>query len=376
MAEERLQKILAQAGYGSRRAAEVLIETRRVRVNGKVAILGQKADPQVDRIEVDGKALPAAEKLVYIALYKPRYVLSSVSTPDARRTVRDLVDTPERVYPVGRLDMDSEGLILMTNDGELANRLTHPRYGHEKEYRVLVARRPDAEQLAAWRRGVVLEDGYRTQPVEVSVESPFGKGAWLRVIMHEGRKRQIRETGRLLGLPVVRIIRMRIGELLLGSMKPNEWRYLTEHEVLRLKGEAPEEEAVRTDERRGQGQRRASRFQEQAASQGKPRFKAPRGTPRGEGPAGQRARRGKPGGAQPNRGPQSVRGSEPAREPDSEGRSPRGSWPGGAKPSRPPQGKTGARPKRTRGTPLDTDRPARRDQGKGRDRRPGDKGRK
>jgi 23S rRNA pseudouridine2605 synthase len=125
----------------------------------------------------------------------------------------------------------------MTNDGELANQLTHPRYGHEKEYRVLVARHPDEAQLATWQRGVVLEDGYRTQPAQVRVEELAGKGAWLRVIMREGRKRQIREVGSRLGLPVVKIIRIRIGSLRLGSLKPREWRHLTPEEVAALKGQ-------------------------------------------------------------------------------------------------------------------------------------------
>ena len=123
----------------------------------------------------------------------------------------------------------------MTNDGELANRLSHPRYEHEKEYRVLVARRPDAEQLSSWQRGIVLEDGHRTAPAQVQVIDTSGKGAWLRVILHEGRKRQIRETGSQIGLPVVRIIRVRIGSLLLGQLKPREWRYLSNNEVQELR---------------------------------------------------------------------------------------------------------------------------------------------
>lgn len=235
--EERLQKILARAGLGSRRACEELIAAGRVRVNGQLAVLGTKADPQRDRIEVDGRPIKAPETLTYIALHKPRGVISAAQSPDPRPTVRDLVPVPGQLYPVGRLDIDSEGLILLTNDGELANRLTHPRYEHEKEYRVLVARHPDEEQLQTWRRGVVLEDDYRTQPAEVRLESLSGKGAWLRVVMREGRKRQIRETGSLIGLPVVKIIRVRIGSLLLGALKPREWRYLTADEVAALKGQ-------------------------------------------------------------------------------------------------------------------------------------------
>lgn len=234
--EERIQKILARAGLGSRRACEEYIAAGRVRVNGQVAILGDKADSQRDKILLDGKPVQVSEPLVYIALNKPRGVLSTVTSPDPRPTVLDLVDVAERVYPVGRLDVDSEGLILLTNDGDLANRLTHPRYGHEKEYRVLVARRPDEEQLAAWRRGVVLEDGFHTAPADIKVDAPAGKGSWLRVILREGRKRQIRETGTQIGLPVVRILRVRIGTLELGNLKSREWRHLTPEEVSRLKG--------------------------------------------------------------------------------------------------------------------------------------------
>ena len=140
---ERLQKILAQSGYGSRRACEEFIASGRVLVNGTVAVLGQKADPAVDQITLDGRVVGKAETLKYIALYKPRNVLSAVEDRTKRQTVRELLPSEGHLYPVGRLDFDSEGLILMTNDGDLANRLTHPRYGHEKEYRVLLARRPD-----------------------------------------------------------------------------------------------------------------------------------------------------------------------------------------------------------------------------------------
>ena len=239
MTAERLQKLLAQAGFGSRRACEEFIIAGRVRVNGQVAILGQKADPATDKITLDGKLLPAPEKLTYIALYKPRNIISSVDDEVGRKTVRDLIPETGHLYPVGRLDWDSEGLILMTNDGDLTNRLTHPRYGHQKEYKVLIARRPEPEQVATWRRGVVLEDGYKTAPSDVYVESGAGKGAWLRVAMGEGRKRQIREIGKQLGLPVVRILRVRIATLHLGTLKPGEWRYLTADEIAELKGEKP-----------------------------------------------------------------------------------------------------------------------------------------
>jgi 23S rRNA pseudouridine2605 synthase len=183
--------------------------------------------------------------LTYVALHKPRFVLSTVEKEldDNRETVIDLIEVRERVYPVGRLDLESEGLVLLTNDGDLANRLTHPRYGHMKEYRVLLARRPDDDQLSAWRRGVILEDGYKTQPADVRLVESQGKGAWLRIVMGEGRKRQIREIAAQLGLPVVRIVRTRISSLKLGRMKPREWRFLTKEEVEFLKNPEKEKEA-------------------------------------------------------------------------------------------------------------------------------------
>jgi len=236
--EERLQKILARAGYGSRRACEDLIAAGRVRVNGQVAELGSKADAARDRVTLDGRPVGAPEQLVYVMVYKPRGVITAVSDPEQRTAVRDLVPVPGALHPVGRLDFDSEGLVLLTNDGELTNRLTHPRYEHEKEYRVLVAKHPDAEQLKNWRRGVVLEDGFKTAPAEVFVASKYGKGAWLQVILREGHKREIREMGRVTGLPVVRIIRVRMGSLRLGNLKPRQWRYLTDEELNELRGPA------------------------------------------------------------------------------------------------------------------------------------------
>ncbi len=237
--EERLQKILANAGFGSRRSCEELIIAGRVTVNGQVARIGEKADLQKDQVKLDGKLIKTEETHRYIMLYKPKGVISTVDAPDERPTVRQLVQLPGTLYPVGRLDFDSEGLILLTNDGELTNQLTHPRYGHEKEYRVLVARHPDEKQLEGWRHGVVLEDGYRTKPVKLLVEGTSGKGTWLRVVMMEGRKRQIRETCRQIGLPVVSIIRIRISSLRLGDLKPGQWRPLTPAEVKALKEDQP-----------------------------------------------------------------------------------------------------------------------------------------
>ena len=232
--EERLQKILAQAGYGSRRACEEFILQGRVTVNGRPAELGQKADPRVDRVAVDGSVISLPDELTYVALHKPRGVVSSLAAQDNRQTVRDLVSLPGRLYPVGRLDVDSEGLILLTNDGELTEYLTHPRYESEKEYRVLVKGTPDDDQLNAWRRGVVLE-GKRTAPAQVRREEKAAAGTWLRVTMHEGRKHQIRDIGAVLGVPVRRLIRVRMGSLILGNLPPGEWRELKPGEVEALR---------------------------------------------------------------------------------------------------------------------------------------------
>ena len=235
MAEERVQKILARAGFGSRRSCEELIEQGRVMVNGKKVILGQKADAATDRILVDGSPIPQLKQAHYIALNKPRFVLCDRVEGDTRRTVFELVDNGQELAVVGRLDFESEGLVLLTNDGELLNRLTHPRYQHEKEYRVLVASHPDDKQIAIWRRGVVLEDGHRTSPAIVEVDSASGKGAWIRVVLKEGYKRQIREMAKVTGLFVVKLVRTRIGTLRLGNLKTGEFRSLTTEEVNRLK---------------------------------------------------------------------------------------------------------------------------------------------
>ena len=234
--KERLQKLLAQAGLGSRRACEIYITAGRVTVNGQIASLGQQADPEKDHILIDGKPLPATEKLIYIMIYKPRNILSTVKSPDTRKTVRNLIPVMGTLYPVGRLDVDSEGLLLMTNDGNLTNRITHPRYEHEKEYLVLVSRPPSEQELISWREGVVLNDGFSTKPARVTIHKKHGKGVWLKVVMDEGHKRQIREICKTLGLPVVRLIRTRIASLLLGNLGPGEWRYLTPQEITKLKG--------------------------------------------------------------------------------------------------------------------------------------------
>ncbi|MDY6873430.1 MAG: pseudouridine synthase [Chloroflexota bacterium] len=231
MAEDRVQKILSRAGFGSRRGCEAFIEEGRVSVNGKKITLGAKADPAVDEIRLDGMPIGKPEKKVYIALNKPKNMLSLDAPDDDRPTIFDIVKDERHLYPVGRLDFDSEGLVLITNDGKLANRLTHPRYEHDKEYEVRVTRKPDAEQLAIWRRGVVLEDGYWTLPAEVEVINYTKNGAWLKVILREGKNRQIRRTGSRIGLPVRQIRRVRIGPLELGKLQPGNFRYLKPDEI-------------------------------------------------------------------------------------------------------------------------------------------------
>jgi len=235
MAEDRVQKILSQAGFGSRRGCEKFIEEGRVAVNGKKISLGAKADPLIDDIRLDGIPIRKAEKKVYIALNKPRNMLSLNAPGDPRPTIFDIVKDERHLYPVGRLDFDSEGLVLLTNDGELANHLSHPRYEHDKEYEVRVSRRPDTEQIEIWRRGIVLEDGYRTLPAKVDVISYTKKGAWLTVVLREGKNRQIRRMGTRIGLPVKQIRRVRIGPITLGKLQPGHFRYLKPDEIQALK---------------------------------------------------------------------------------------------------------------------------------------------
>ncbi len=236
MEKERLQKILSKCGYGSRRDCEKIIAEGRVTVNNQLSKLGDKADIEKDVIRVDNKILARPEtKHIYLAFYKPRKVLSEIKKPDDRLVITDYVSLDEYFFIVGRLDFDSEGLLLLTNDGEVANRLTHPRYEHEKEYHVQVSKIPDQEQLTLWRKGVVIEGGYRTLPAKVEILQQDKTGKWLRIIMKEGKKRQIREIGFSIGLPVKRIIRKRIGPVEVGRLRPGEWRPLTPQEMRSLK---------------------------------------------------------------------------------------------------------------------------------------------
>lgn len=231
---ERVQKVLARAGFGSRRACEQLIRQGQVRVNGRLTQLGDKADPGADRITVDGRLANVQRRRVYVALNKPNGVLSDEGDGTGRLpTARGMIDLPGRLFPVGRLDLRSEGLLLITNDGELAYALTHPRFEHTKEYEVKVSGSPDEHTLRVWRRGVHL-DGRRTAPARVAVMHRSRDETWLRVVLHEGRKRQIRRVAAVLGYPVRRLIRVRIGPISLGDLPPGKWRYLSKEERHRL----------------------------------------------------------------------------------------------------------------------------------------------
>lgn len=238
--EERIQKLMAQAGIGSRRHNEGLIAAGRVKVNGRLAKLGDKADAATDAITVDGARLNLqAEKFIYIALNKPRHVLSSLEDEmgEERTTVRDLIDVPGHLYPVGRLDKPSEGLMLMTNDGDMAHKLTHPRYGHEKIYRVTVEGQPAHQTLDQWRAGVML-DGRPTIPAKIEITRREKEFTTLKIVMREGRKRQIRRVAAQLGHSVRQLVREAIGPLKLGDLPTGKWRYLTPAEVAELKGAA------------------------------------------------------------------------------------------------------------------------------------------
>ncbi len=240
---ERLQKVLAQAGVASRRASELIIQQGRVTVNGEVVTqLGVKVDPQREVIAVDGKPLIKPEKLVYVMLNKPREVLSTVNDENDRQTVIDFVNVEERVYPVGRLDRQSEGLVLLTNDGDLAEKLTHPRYHLEKEYHVLVKGHPSARALEKWRQGGIELEGHPLEPAIVELIKRDQEDSWLRVVLTEGRKRQIREVAKMLGHQVRRLERVRIGTLKLGHLKSGDWRYLSYAEVQQLKYEIGQKE--------------------------------------------------------------------------------------------------------------------------------------
>lgn len=235
---ERLQKVLASAGVASRRKCEELISAGKVKVNGTtVTELGFKVNPQIDQIEVDGAKIQL-EKKVYYLLYKPVGYITSVGDPRQRKTVIDLMEgVPERIYPVGRLDYDTSGLLLLTNDGDLAFQITHPSHQIEKEYEALVKGKISEESLEKLRKGIKLDDGW-TAPARVRALGLKGGNSLIQLIIHEGRNRQVRRMCEAVGHPVLQLKRTRIAFLTIGSLKPGKFRALSPDEVKKLKQES------------------------------------------------------------------------------------------------------------------------------------------
>lgn len=226
---ERLQKVLARVGIGSRRVCEDLIAEERVKVNGEIAELGRRVDPDHDLVEVDGAPIGIRPGLVHYLLNKPAGVITTASDPQGRPTVIELVPAEPRVFPVGRLDLDTEGLLLLTNDGELANRIAHPSHGVDKEYLAQVAGSPSRAALRTLREGVELDDGI-TAPAEASLVEP----GLVRLVIHEGRNRQVRRMLDAVGHPVERLIRTRIGPIADRRLAPGAWRELAPAELRQL----------------------------------------------------------------------------------------------------------------------------------------------
>ena len=233
MPVERLQRSLARAGFGSRRACEGLIAAGRVEINGEQATLGDRLDPTVDEVRVDGSKVNVDPDLRTFALHKPRGVTTTMRDPHAERDLTQFLPKGVRVFPVGRLDRDTEGLLLLTNDGSLAHRLTHPRYAIEKEYLAEVGEPPSNRQLARLRRGVELDDGTARAVDARSAGGAGGRGG-VRLVMVEGRKREVRRMLDAVDLPVRRLVRVRVGPIRLGKLGPGEVRELEPEDVRAL----------------------------------------------------------------------------------------------------------------------------------------------
>jgi len=235
MSEERLQKILARAGVASRRAAETIITAGRVRVNGRVVTeLGAKADTRKDKVELDGARL-VAESPVYLVLHKPRGVVATMSDPEGRLTVKDyLKGVPERVYPVGRLDYATSGVLLVTNDGEFSDGLLHPKREVPKTYIVKVSGKMDFDDFILWSKGVELDDG-PTKPSKVTLLRYEGDKTWMELTIKEGRNQQVRRMGEATGFPVMRLVRASFAGISSEGLKPGAWRHLTRDELSALK---------------------------------------------------------------------------------------------------------------------------------------------
>jgi 23S rRNA pseudouridine2605 synthase len=227
---ERVQKVLARVGLGSRRACEQLVAAGRVRVNGQVAVLGRRVDVERDLVEVDGRPVGVLPGLVHYLLNKPAGVVTTARDPRGRPTVVDLVPRAPRVFPVGRLDVATEGLLVLTNDGQLAQALAHPSHGVEKEYLAQLEGDPSPGALRSLREGVEIEPGVLTAPARASRVAP----GLVRIVVHEGRYRQVRRMCEAVGHPVVRLVRTRIGPLSDPGLAPGQWRRLRPAEVLAL----------------------------------------------------------------------------------------------------------------------------------------------
>jgi len=235
---ERIQKVLSRAGVASRRTVEQMIENGRIRVNDEPARLGQRIDPTKDVVKVDGSRVPLHEDLVHYMLNKPAGVVATADDPEGRPTVVELVDPAARVWPVGRLDLDSEGLILLTNDGELTLHLTHPRYGVAKTYVAEVEGSFSPRIARALERGIELDDG-PTAPARVKILERSARGSVVELVLHEGRNRQVRRMAEAVGHRVRRLHRSVYAGLGVGGLAPGEWRELTEREVERLRRSGP-----------------------------------------------------------------------------------------------------------------------------------------
>ncbi len=232
--KQRLQKILAHAGVASRRKVEEMIAEGLVTVNGRVAVIGEKADPAIDHIKVGQKKISGSEPKVYVVMNKPRGVITSLSDPEGRKTVMDfLKGVRVRIFPVGRLDYHSEGLLILTNDGELANRLMHPSSKVDKVYHVKIREKLSDSEISRLRRGIRLDDGI-TAPAIVKPLPASDRGSWVEITIHEGRQRQVRRMFEAVGHLVQRLRRVRIGPLALGGLKAGESRLMSQDELTKL----------------------------------------------------------------------------------------------------------------------------------------------
>lgn len=317
---ERLQKVIARAGLGSRRVCEELIADGRVTVNGEIAELGRRVDTAKDLVEVDDTPLPINPGLVHYLLNKPAGVITTADDPQGRKTVLDLLPDDPRVFPVGRLDQDTEGLLIVTNDGDLTYRLTHPKYGVEKEYLAHVTGEPKRNTIRQLREGIELEDGM-TAPAQAALVTPN----LIRIVIHEGRNRQVRRMCEAIGHPVERLVRVRIGPLADRKLKPGKHRLLTTDEIMQLERAAMAETDPRSErapkppkrENRSRAVRAQKRHDDREAEFAEKRAVKRAAKKAAAGPSGSRSTRGpaaKPasGGSRPPAGPA---GSKPSARP-------------------------------------------------------------